>query len=154
MAVRAVSTATPGRYSRTEFIYIGEDEPLSQLVAPAHQENLGTPLNSMNIIREHRDELTPGTEQIYGQALLSLVKPGCSSRLMEESDAKASLKYVAGKVVTRAEKRKAEAAAAAEAEEARNMEMGALRAAKRAAIAARPGPTAYWVDNVLCPHAY
>ena len=100
--------ATPERYSRTEVIYIGDDEPLSQLVAPAHQENLGTPLNSMKIIHEHRHELTPGTEQIYGQALLSLVKPGCSSRLMEESDAKDCLKYVAGTVVTRAAKRKAE----------------------------------------------
>ena len=26
----------------------------------------------MKIIREHRDELTPGTEQLYGHALLSL----------------------------------------------------------------------------------
>ena len=146
--------ATPGRYSRTEVIYIGDDETLSQRVALGNKENLGTPLNSMKIVHEHRDELTPGTEQIYGQALLSLVKPGCSSRLMEESDAKDSLKYVAGKVETRAAKRKAEAAAAEAAREARNMEMGALRAAKRAAIAARPGPTAYWVDNVLCPHAY
>ena len=108
----------------------------------------------MKIIRENRVELTPASNKMYGHALLSIVKPGCSPNFMDESEAKFTLKYVAGKVETRAAKRKAEAAAAAAAEEARNMEMGALRAAKRAAIAARPGPTAYWVDNVLCPHAY
>ena len=88
------------------------------------------------------------------QALLSIVKPGYSPNLMEESDAKDCLKYVAGKVVTRAEKRKAEAAAAAAAEEARLMEMGAKRAATRAAIASRPVPTVYWVDTALRTHVY
>ena len=118
------------------------------------QMNPGTPLNSIEIIRKNRVELTPASDKIYGHALLSTVKPGASPNFMDESDAKASIKYVAAKVVTRAKKRKAEAAAAAAAEEARLREMGAKRAAKRAAIAARPGPTAYWVDNVLCPHAY
>ena len=88
-----------------EVIYIGDDETVSQRLASAHLENLGTPLNSMKIIRKHRVELTPGTEQIYGQALLALVKPGSSPNFMEVPDAKASLKYVADKVVTRAAKR-------------------------------------------------
>ena len=117
--------------------------------APPLQENLGSPLNSMKIVRENRNELTPATEQLYGHALLSLVKPGSSSRFMDESDAKDSLKYVAAKMVTRAEKRKAAAAAAALDEEARLMEMGAKRAAKRAAIAARPVPTERVVTNEL-----
>ena len=138
MAVRAVLDELPVTLVLDGDLYCPQNAYALDSPARAHQENLGTPLNSMNIIREHRNELTPGTEQIYGQALLSLVKPGCSSRLMEESDAKDSLKNVAGKVVTRAEKRKAEAAAAAAAEEARLREMGAKRAAKRAAIAARP----------------
>ena len=68
-----MSMASPERYARTEVIYIGDDETLSQRLASAHLENLGTPLNSMKIIRKHRVELTPGSEQIYGQALLSLV---------------------------------------------------------------------------------
>ena len=117
--------------------------------APLVPENLGSPLNSMKTIRDNRNELTPATEQIYGHALLSLVKPGSSSRFMDESDAKFSLKHVAAKVVTRAEKRKAAAAAAAMAEEARLMEMGAKRAAKRVAIATRPVPSHRVVTNEL-----
>ena len=56
--------------------------------------------------------------------------------LMDEADAKDCLKHVEEKVLTRAAKRRAEAEAAAAANEARLVEMGAKRAAKRAAIAA------------------
>ena len=126
----------------------------SGISGPAFKENLASPLNSMKIIRLYRAELTPASNKMYGHALLSIVKPGCSSNFMDESDAKTTLKYVAGKVETRAAKRKAEAAAAEAAREARDMEMGAKRAAKRAAIATRPVPTVYYVDNSLRPHTY
>ena len=154
MAVRAVLDELPVTLVLDGDLYCPQNAYALDSPAKTLQKNLGTPLNSMKIVRELRHELTPGTEQLYGQALLSIVKPGYSPNLMEESDAKDCLKYVAGKVVTRAEKRKAEAAAAAAAEEARNMEMGAQRAAKRAAVASRPVPTVYWVDNALRPRAY
>ena len=122
--------------------------------APLYPENVDTPYRCMITVAQNKSELTPATQQLYGHALLSVVKPNSSSRFMDDSDAKDCLKYVADKVVTRAAKRQAEAEAAAEAEEARLREMGAKRAAKRAAIASRPGPTVYWVDTSLRPHAY
>ena len=114
-----------------------------------HPENIDTPYRCLITIAEHKTELTPASQKLYGHALLSVVKPNSSVKLMDITDAKNSLKHVAEKVVTRAEKRKAAAAAAAMAEEARLMEMGAKRAAKRAAVAARPVPTHYVVTNEL-----
>ena len=67
---------------------------------------------------------------------------------MDVDEAKDCLNYVAEKMVTRAAKRKAAAEAAAAAREARLYEMGAKRAATRAAIAARPLPTTRTVDTL------
>ena len=100
-------------------------------------------------IAQHAKELTPASEKITGNAMVALLSPLPLADFMDESDAINSLKYVVDKVVTRAAKRKADAVAAAAAEEARLMEMGTQRAAKRAAIASRPGPKMYWVDYAL-----
>ena len=67
--------------------------------------------------------------------------------LMDKDDAKDSLKYVVKKVVTRFKKRQMLAAAAAAAEEARLKRLGEARAAKRAAIAARPAKSVRVVSN-------
>ena len=130
-------------------LYTPHKTPAFDAPASLFQENIDTPYRCLITIAENKSELTPASQKIYGHALLSIVKPNSSSRLMEVSDAKNSLKHVAEKVVTRADKRKAAAAAAAMSEEARLMEMGAERAAKRAAIAARPVPIHRVVTNEL-----
>ena len=80
---------------RLEFVLGGDlytPHAMHALVTPASlfQENLGSPLNSMKIIRLNRVELTPASNKMYGHALLSIVKPGCSPNFMDESEAKFS----------------------------------------------------------------
>ena len=123
-------------------------------VALGGKENLGSPLNCILNISRRRIELTPASEKLTGNAVRALLAPMPLASLMDEADAKDCLKHVEKKVVTRAAKRKAEAAAAAAAEEARLMQLGAMRAAKRAAIAARLPSTNIVVDNALRVYRY
>ena len=113
------------------------------------KKNLGTPKDSFMKVVQHAKELTPGSEKIVANAVRALLVPIPLPSLMDKEDAKYCLDYVADKVVTRAAKRKAEAAAAAAAEEACKMANGQAWAAKKAAIAARPPPTVFRVDNSL-----
>ena len=76
------------------------------------------------------------------------------SMLMEEDDAKYVLDYVEKKMVSRGEQRKAAEETAAACEESHRVKKGAARAAKRAAIAARPVPAKRWVDNAGRVHMY
>ena len=102
------------------------------------KKNIGSVMETFMKVAEHANELTPGSEQISTNAARALLAPIPLPSLMDEEDAKYCLEYVADKVVTRAAKRKAEAAAAKAAEEARKMANGQAWAAKKAAIAARP----------------
>lgn len=125
-------------------------------VAPAmrFQKNLDTPLHRLLTIAKHTKELTPGSEKITGNAVRALLAPIPLPSFMNEEDAKFCLEQVATKMVTRADKRKAEAEAAAAAEEARKVAIGAARAAKRAAIATRLPSTVIVVDTALRVHRY
>ena len=113
------------------------------------KENIGSPLQCMMNIAHRRIELTPASEKITGNAVKALLAPMPLASLMDEADAKDCLKHVEEKVLTRAAKRRAESEAAAAANEARLVEMGAKRAAKRAAIAARLPSRHLVVDNTL-----
>ena len=77
-----------------------------------------------------------------------LLAPMDMPSLMEVEDAKETLQLVGKKVVARAAKRKAEALEASALRNAKLVELGQRRAAKRAAIAARPVKTHRSVDNV------
>ena len=112
------------------------------------------PLDSFMKVVNHARELTPESTKLTHNAMIGMLAPMPMPSLMDVDDAKECLNYVAKKVVTRAAKRKAEAEAAADAKNARLYEMGAKRAAKRAAIAARLPSTSIVVDNALRVHRY
>ena len=116
------------------------------------QENLGSPLHRVLTIAKHVKELTPASEKITSNALRAILAPIPLGCLMDVADAKDCILHVEDKVVARAAKRKAAAEAAAAAKEARLMEMGRKRAAKRAAIASRPPSATIRVDNSLRVH--
>ena len=67
--------------------------------------------------------------------------------LMNKDDAKDTLRLVAKKLATRRAKRSALEAEAKAIEDARSMELGKKRAAKRAAIGSRPPKTQRVVDS-------
>ena len=113
------------------------------------KKSTGSVMKTFMKVAEHANELTPGSEQISTNAARALLAPIPLPSLMDEEDAKYCLEYVADKVVTRAAKRKAEAAAAKAAEEARKMANGQAWAAKKVAIAARPPATYFGVTNSL-----
>ena len=111
--------------------------------------NRASPLNSFDKIEQHAEFLTPSSERITKQAMLSLILPNLVTGRMDIADAKECIECVASKVVTRATKRKQEVAAAAGVEEAQKVAVGRARAAKRAAVAARPPKTQRVVDNAM-----
>ena len=98
---------------------------------------LGSPLFSVAKLAEHAAELTPTTELLANASLRALLLPIPLPSLMDRDDAKASLDQVAEKMVTRAAKKRARAAAAAEREHAKRTNQGEARRAWREKIAAR-----------------
>ena len=110
-----------------------------------------SPLHSLLNIAQHGHELTPHGEKLTGNALKALLAPCSLSMLMEEADAKESLKQVAAKVETRAFKK---AKAEAEAAEAANLQRGRKRAEQRAAIGARLPKTQRLVDTCGNAHVF
>ena len=112
------------------------------------KESVFSPLHTFMKIAENTCELTPGSERLTAHAMRALLAPMQMPSLMEVEDAKDTLQLVGKKVVARAAKRKAEALEASALRNAKLVELGQRRAAKRAAIAARPVKTHRSVDNV------
>ena len=103
---------------------------------------LGSPLLSVAKLAEHAAELTPASEQLANASLRALLLPIPLPSLMDKDDAKAYLDQVAEKMVTRAAKKRASAAAAAEREDAKKRNLGEARRAWRENIAKRPPTSA------------
>ena len=72
---------------------------------------LGSPLLSVAKLAEHAAELTPASEQLANASLRALLLPISLPSLMDRDDAKAYLDQVVEKMVTRADKKRARAAA-------------------------------------------
>ena len=115
--------------------------------AMGHLENLGSPMNIINIMSENALDVTKSSERLVNESFKALLAPMPMPSLMDEDDAKDCLAFVKEKVLTRAAKRKADQAAAAERLERLQLAAGEARAAKRAAIAARPVPKHRMVDH-------
>ena len=105
--------------------------------AIAHQENLVSPLASAGKL----EELSPCTEFMANKSLKRLLHFPARAREMKKEDAERCLRAACGHlatVETRAAKRALDAAATAQAEDARRMAKGAAVAGKRAASARKP----------------
>ena len=115
--------------------------------AMGHLENLGSPINTINTMCENPLDVTKSSERLVNESFKAILAPMRMPSLMDEDDAKVCLAFVKEKVLTRAAKRKADQAAAAERLERLQLAAGEARAAKRAAIAARPVPKHRMVDH-------
>ena len=103
--------------------------------ALARQETLVSPLASAGKLAEHAEELTPCTELLANESLKRLLHFPSRAREMKKEDAVRCLRVAISTVETRAAKLALDAAAAAQAEDARKLAKGAAVAGKRAASA-------------------